>query len=123
MINNNRIVPVMATDLITLYGTMIALTGATINAVTGDGVGNVSMASGSGNVIADEPVTTFNFGSSVTSATVYFIPAVNYAGFKINGTAVSTTGATVATDGGTLYKAVLATDDEVKTITISKAGF
>ena len=43
----------------------------------------------------------------MTGATVYFIPAYDYTGMSINGTAVTPTG-TVNPDGITLYKAVLA---------------
>ena len=116
MINKNRIVPVTATDLITLYGTILKFTGTDCTAVSGDGTGAFKMTSGSGNVIADEPVKAFDFGSAVTSAAVYFVPAYDYKGFSINGTAVTAGGVAVESDCGTLYKAVLASG----AVTISK---
>ena len=74
MINRDRIVPVMRSDLLTLLGTMMKLAGTTVTAVEAADVATFNMTSGSGNVIANEPVKTFNFASAVTAAVVYFIP-------------------------------------------------
>lgn len=119
MINTNRIVPVTAIDLLTLYGNIIKLAGTTVAAVNATDPATFSMASGSGNVIANEPVKTFDFGASVSAAVVYFIPSLDYVGFSINGTAVVTAGATVNADGRTLYTATLSGG----TVTIAKVGF
>lgn len=123
MINENRIVPVQATDLLTLYGTMMKLAGTSVTAVSAANPGQFALTSGSGNLLANEPVETLDFGSSVSSATVYFVPAYNYSGFTINGAAATPTMSpstlTVNPDGRTLYTATLSSG----TITIAQVGF
>lgn len=120
MINSNRVVSVTTTDLITLYGTMMKLAGTTVTAVdAADTDGNFAITSGSGNVIANEPVKTLDFGESVTSMVAYFVPAFDYAGFSIAGVAEATTGDKVVADGKTLYSATLSSGD----ITIAKVSF
>ena len=123
MINNDRIVPVMATDLISLYGLILkqASGNSTLAKLEADGIGEFQVKSGSAPLIAAEPVKTLDIdatASSVSAATIYFVPAFNYEGFSIDGTKVTPTG-TVVADGRTLYKAVLATG----VITITKEGF
>lgn len=121
MINTNRIVSVKQTDLLSLYGTMLKISGLTINSVLANGIGEFELASGSGNLIASEPVKTFDFGASVTSATLYFVADYNYKGFTVNGTAATIVDNNVAVekDSCTLFKAVL----DSGSITITKAGF
>lgn len=118
MINDDRIVPVTVTDLITLYGTIMKLAGTTVAAVdaaTTDGQFAVEL---SGNVLASEPVKKFNITSG-TSGTIYFVAAYDYEGFAIAGEATETAGVEVDPDGRTLYSATLSSG----TITIAKAGF
>ena len=124
MINANRIVPVTVTDLITLYGTIVKFAGkpvvppvTSIDAATTNGEFNLT--TGSGNILASEPVKKFTFGSSVTSAVIYFVAAYDYEGFVIGETPTTTTGETVDPDGKTLYSATLSSG----TITIAKVGF
>ena len=119
MINTDRIVPVLATDLITLYGTIMKLAGTSVSAAEATAPGVFALTSGSGNILANEPVKTLDFGAAVTSATLYFVAAYNFDGFSIAGTKVTTSGATVSPDGCTLYTATLATG----AITIAKVGF
>lgn len=121
MINTNRIVSVKQTDLLTLYGTMLKISGLTINSVLANGIGEFELASGSGNLIASEPVKTFDFGASVTSATLYFVADYSYKGFTVSGTAATIVDNNVAVekDSCTLFKAVL----DSGSITITKAGF
>jgi hypothetical protein len=119
MINTERIVQVTETDLITLYGTMMKLAGTSVTAVEAVDPGTFALTSGSGNLLANEPVKSLDFGESVTSAVIYFVPALNYEGFSISGTKAETAGTEVVADGKTLYTATLATG----TITIAKAGF
>ena len=110
MINNDRIVPIQKMDLLTMIGTILALIGTSYTAVSASDVEGDFTVTGSGavgNVLANQPVKTLNFASGVTSATVYFVAAYDYVGFQIDGTAVTTTGATVNPDGVTLYKAAL----------------
>lgn len=121
MINTERIVPVSATDLLTLYGTMMKLAGTTVSDIQASDPGVFTMTSGSGNKLAAEPVQSFDFAAEVTSATIYFIPAYNYAGFSIAGVPEEPQegSATVVPDGKTLYAATLSSGD----ITIAKVGF
>lgn len=122
MINNNRIVPVSALDLISLYGLILKQdttnnsTLAKVDAVTDNGIFEITSASTP--LIASEPVKSCDFASAVTSATLYFVPAYDFAGFSLNNVAVVPTG-TIVADGRTLYKAVLATG----AITVTKCGF
>ena len=125
MINSDRIVPVTATDLITLYGLILKQDTtnnsslAALNAL--DVEGDFKITSGSAPLLASQPAKSIDIdatASSVTSATIYFVPAYDYKGFTIDGVAITPTG-TVVADGSTLYKAVLATG----AVTITKAGF
>lgn len=123
MINTNRIVPVTKIDLITLYGLILlqdsnnsALAKLAASDVEGD-----YAVSASGVYLADQPVQSVTFGSSVTSGTVYFVPAFDYAGFSKTGATLTVTNPTggVVADGHTLYKAVLSTN----ALTITQVGF
>lgn len=125
MINSDRIVPVTATDLITLYGLILKQDTtnnsslAALNAL--DVEGDFKITSGSAPLLASQPAKSIDIdatASSVSAATIYFVPAYDYKGFTIDGVAITPTG-TVVADGSTLYKAVLATG----TVTITKAGF
>lgn len=121
MINTDRIVPITAVDLITMYGLILKLaasTAPTALAAT-DTAGDFTVSTNSATLLANEPVKSLNFGSDVTAGTVYFVAAYDYTGFSINGTATTTAGATVEPDGRTLYSATLADG----TVTIAKVGF
>lgn len=119
MINTERIVPVMATDLLTLYGNILTIAGETVAALQATSVGVFSLTTAaSGDQLAAEPVESLDFADGVTAATVYFIPALNYQGFTVNGAAATVTG-DVNADGSTLYKAELASGE----VTITKVGF
>lgn len=119
MINKDRIVPVVATDLLTLYGNMLTIAGTTVEALEADSIGEFTLTTAaSGAQIANEPVKVLNFDTGVSAATVYFIPAIDFKGFEIEGVAVEATGE-VDADGGTLYVATLATG----AVTIAKVGF
>ena len=121
MINSNRIVSVTATDLLTLYGTILKIANVSVTAVEADDPGVFKLTSGSGNLLANEPVKTLDFGSSVTSAVVYFVADYNYEGFSIAGTKATPAEGSVDVDadGATLYSATLSTG----AITIAKVGF
>ena len=123
MINTDRIVPVTATDLITLYGLILkqASANSSLAKLEADGIGEFQVKSGSAPLLAAEPVKKIDIDateSSVSAATIYFVPAFDYKGFSIDDTAVTPTGDVVA-DGRTLYKATLASG----AVTIVKAGF
>ena len=119
MINTNRIVPIEVYDLLSMIGLVMKLNGTSVEAVSAVDPATFDVQSGSGNILANEPVKSLNFGEAVTSAVVYFIPAYDYEGFSVNGTKVETAGAEVEADGRTLYTATLATG----TVTIAKVGF
>lgn len=125
MINSDRIVPVTATDLITLYGLILkqdTTNNSSLAALNPLNIeGDFKVTSGSAPLLASQPAKSIDIdatASSVTSATIYFVPAYDYKGFTIDGVAITPTG-TVTADGSTLYKAVLATG----AVTITKAGF
>lgn len=109
MINLDRIVPITATDLLSLYALILKVAGVTITAAetAEPGVFEIEEAPESGSIIANEPVKTLDFASGVSAATVYFVPAYDYAGFTVNGAAVTTTGDDVEADGCSLYLATL----------------
>lgn len=115
----DRIVSVTTVDLITLYGTIMKLANVTVIGVDAATTnGEFEIESASGNLLATEPVKKLTFGSSVTSATVYFVAAYDYEGFFKGEDALTTTG-DIEPDGRTLYKAVLGSGS----VTITKAGF
>ena len=121
MINNERIVPITAVDLLTMYGLVLAvgLDSAPTALDAADTAGDFTQDTNNATVICTEPVKSFNFGKNATAGTVYFVAAYDYEGFSIDGTATATAGATVTADGRTLYSATLSSD----TITIAKVGF
>lgn len=118
MINKDRIVPVMATDLLTLYGNILVIAGETIDAVEATAPGLFSVDDATNKLLCAEPVVALDFTEDVSAATVYFIAANNFEGFTIDGAAATVTG-DIEADGSTLYKAVLATG----AITVTKVGF
>ena len=120
MINADRIVPVTQVDLLTLYGNIMTLAGTTVTAAAASdpGVFELTGSGDIGNKIAAEPVKSCDFKSGVTAGVLYFIPAYDFEGFKVAGTAVTPSG-TMAADGRTFYTATLATGN----VTIAKVGF
>lgn len=120
MINANRIVPVQATDLITLYAVILKQnsnnsTLAKVDAATAEG--DFAITSASTPLICSEPAKTIDLAAGISSATIYFVPAYDFAGFTQNGAACTTSG-TVEADGNTLYSATLATG----TVTFARVG-
>lgn len=125
MINSNRIVPVSALDLISLYGLILKQDTTNNSSLAkldaSDDKGDFDVKSASTPLLASEPVATLDIdatASSISAATIYFVPAYDFKGFTIDGAAATSTG-TVDADGRTLYKAVLATG----AITFTKCGF
>lgn len=128
MINQNRIVPVEKTDLISLYGLILKQASGNsglVKLASEDVAGNFQVKTNNAIVIADQPVKSVDIDateSSVSACTVYFVPAFDYEGFSIDGVAETPADGSVDVDagnGGQLYKAVLASGD----ITITLAGF
>ena len=121
MINTDRIVPVTAIDLISLYGLILKQTsGITLTAIEATNPAQFDVESASNALIANEPLAFLDFGSSVSTATVYFVPALDYTSgeaFTKNGSALTQSG-TVVADGRTLYSASLSGS----TVTVAKVG-
>lgn len=126
MINSNRIVPVMATDLISLYSTILVQASGNsglAKLASSDVAGNYQIKTNNAVLIADQPVASCDIdatASSVSAATLFFVADPAFAGFTIDGVAETPAAGSVdvVADGG-LYKAVLASGD----ITITKVGF
>lgn len=119
MINTDRIVPTSAIDLISLYGLILKQTsGITLTALEATNIGQFDVKSASNALLANEPLANCDIASSISSATIYFVPAYDYNGFTKNGASITQTG-TVVPDGRTLYSATLADGS----ITIAKVGF
>lgn len=124
MINKDRIVPITTVDLLSMYGLILmqASANATLAKVSASSVeGDFSITAAATPLIADEPVKTVDIASAVSSMTLYFVAAYDYAGFTINSAAVTPTVPTegILNDGRTLYKAVLSSG----AVTITKVGF
>lgn len=120
MINTDRIVPVTKTDLLSLYGVILAPANASLEKLAADDVlGDFSVNAASKVYLANEPVKSVTFGSAITAGTVFFVAANDYTGFKKTGATLTVTAPDegILTDG-TLYKAVLSTN----ALTITKVG-
>ena len=122
MINTDRIVPVQATDLISLYAVILKMDSNNSGLVklAATAPGEFSQETNSAVALANEPVTELDFASGVTAGTVYFVPALDFKGFSLAGVATEFSG-TINENGigSDLYKAVLSSG----TITVSKVGF
>lgn len=121
MINTDRIVPITAVDLITMYGIILKLAGVNVTALDATTNGQFEGFDTSGTFICSEPVKNFGFLiGPTTNSVIYFVAAYDYVGFINDGGEVTTTGDAVIADGRTLYKATLGSGGSV---TISKVGF
>ena len=116
MINNDRIVPIQEISLLDAYATMLLIGSVSVTKLSTTDPATFVQETNSATVLADEPVKTFDFASTATAGTVYFVPALNYEGFTLAGTATETAGDTVDPKGKALYKAELASG----TVTITK---
>lgn len=122
MINTDRIVPIQKVDLISMYALILQQSAATLAPVSAvDAEGNFEITEAETPLIANEPVSTCDIDTEVTEATIYFVPAYDYAGFTVDGSAatIAENDVTVNPDGRSLYKAELASG----TITITQVGF
>lgn len=116
MINVERQVPITEVSLLDMYFNVFAVTmGSDAPAkLEAANPGEFTVAA-NGTYLANEPVKSLNFGSGVTDGTVLFVPAYDYKGFAINGTAIETVGDEVKTSGYGLYTATLDDGDVVIT--------
>lgn len=121
MINKDRIVPVQATDLITLYAVILKQdttnnsTLAKVDAANAEG--DFAITAASTPLLCSEPAKSIDLAAAVTAATIYFVPTYDFAGFTLAGVEKEPIG-TIDADGATLYKAVLSSGD----ITVTKVG-
>ena len=122
MINSKRIVPTAATSLLDIYSVivkgLVTAASSTVTKLSATDPGSFTIASASGNYFADEPVKSLEITAG-TSAVVYFVPALDFKGFTIAGSPVTTSGADVDPDGATFYTATLSGGNA---IAIAKAG-
>jgi hypothetical protein len=123
MVNNDRIVSVTKTDLLTLYKSIFTIASVTTTILEATTPGVFSVTSAATAILCAEPVKTLDIdatASSISSATIYFLAAHDFAGFTIDKTAADPAEGSVTVNGGSgeLYKAVLATG----AITITKLG-
>ena len=122
MINTDRIVPVQATDLMSIYGVILKMdyNNSGLVKLAATAPGEFSQETNNAVALANEPVTELDFASGVTAGTVYFVPALDFKGFSLAGVATDFSG-TIDENGigSDLYKAVLSSG----TITVSKIGF
>lgn len=113
MINNDRIVPITKIDFLSLVGVFLGISGTSYGILAStdvEGDFEVTGTGAAGNKLANQPVKTLDFKSGVTSGTVYFVPAYDYAGITVAGAAATYASGSVESvqaDGITLYKAVL----------------
>lgn len=120
MINTNRIVPVQAIDLISLYSTILKMNSnnSTLTKVSASTPnGDFDIASASVPLLCDEPVSTCDLASTISSAVIHFVPAYDYSGFTQGGEPITQTG-DVDADGCSLYVATLSSGS----ISIGKVG-
>lgn len=122
MINTDRIVPITAIDLISMYGLILKVGGVSVTAKDAiqqtDGQFTITNSDNGNEFICSEPVKSVSAETGTGGYTMYFVPAYDYSGF-IFGSPNTVTGDTVIADGRTLYKAVQSNN----TVTISKIGF
>lgn len=88
MINTDRIVPITAIDLISMYGFILKVGGVSVTALDAATTnGQFTQATNSATVLCFQPVKSFDFGESATAEIVHFVPAFDYAGFTLDGIA------------------------------------
>ena len=109
MINEKRQVPITEVSLLDMYFNVFAVSMG-VNApekLVAANPGEFTVTANNKTYIANEPVKTLDFKSAATAGMVYFVPAYDYEGFAINGTAVETAGDEVKTSGYGFYAASL----------------
>lgn len=114
MINTNRIVPIVKADLLSIYGTMLALASVSYGVLkSSDILGDFSVtgSGAAGNFLCDQPVKSLDIPAAVTGCTVYFVAGYDFGGLTVAGAAPtfgdSYTNDTILPDCATLFKAVL----------------
>lgn len=120
MINKDRIVPIQAIDLLSLYAVILKQdsNNSAIAKLEASDVEGDFTVSATGIKLANQPIKSCNI--TAASATIYFVADYAYEGFSVSGTAATPAAGSdaVEPDGCTLYKAVLASGN----VTITKVG-
>lgn len=119
MVNNDRIVPIQKIDLLSMYGTALAIASVSFSVLAAsdiEGDFSVTGSGAAGTFLANQPVKTLDFASGVTGGTVYFVPDYGFSAITVAGAAatIDDSGldlADVKPDGVTLYKAVLSSGE------------
>ena len=114
MINNDRIIPIMKMDLLSMIGTVLNLIGTSYTVLEPASIeGDFTVTVDAGTYLANQPVKTLDFADGVSAGTVYFVAGFDFAGLTVNGAAatIADGSAEVAPDGVTLYQAVLASGE------------
>lgn len=119
MINTDRIVPITAVDLISMYGLILKQTITDLEAVASDTVEGDFVIAKDGQLLANEPVKTVDFATGATDVSLYFVAGYDFTGFTLDGGTVTVDGDEISKDGKTLYLAILAGG----AINIEKVGF
>lgn len=114
----DRIVPVINTNLLYLYGIMLKDV-SSIEKLDATAPGEFAQSTNSKVNLCSEPVRKFTLGGSVSAITAYFVPALDFVkeNFTKTGATLTYSG-TVEADGATLYSATLSTG----TLTFAKIG-
>ena len=94
MINTDRVVPVMATDLISLYAVILKQdsNNSGLTKLAASAPGEFTQSTNSAVAIAVEPVTKLDFAAAATAGTVYFVPSLDFKGFSLSGVDTDYTG-------------------------------
>ena len=116
MINKDRIVPVMKSDLLTLYGTMLGIAGTSYSVIASkdvEGTFEVTGSGDAGNKLADQPVKSLDLKSGVTAAVVYFVAAYDFEKILVAGAAPTFGSGSkdIIPDASTLHKATLSSGE------------
>lgn len=106
MINNDRIVPIQAIDLLTLIYTEQGINSSKFALATTNKVGcfDIQTDPDAGSYLCAEPVKEMNISSSVTTG-IYFIPDYDFKGITVDGNpaALITDSDDIIADGVSLY--------------------
>jgi hypothetical protein len=108
MINNDRIVPITAIDLISIYA-LILKAGNVVsevkNPTTTDGHYEITWTTSNGPsaIICTEPVSSVNYTSSAGNIKLYFVAAHDFKGITRNGVPMTGHNGTILPDGKTLW--------------------
>lgn len=119
MINKDRIVPVTATDLITLYSVILTGMGNTIYKLepVAPGIFEINTDAESG-LVCTEPVKELTFDAGVSDSEFFFLADYDFKGFFQSGAELSVSGDEIIPDGVTPYAAVLGSG----AVAVSKIG-